>query len=289
MWALRLLRKRPIVNGKFSSVPAGPLIDPSHYFEVKLSEVMPISHDTKIYRFELPSEDQPLGLPLGQHITLRAKISTAQSPEGEYVERKYTPTSRIDEYGFFDIPIKIYNKADNYPEGGLMTQFLDSMQVGDKLEVSGPKGRMKYLGGGLFAIEKEDKVVEKSARHIGFIAAGSGITPCYQLIQYVAFSDQEDLNMSLLYANKTEEDIILRPILDDFVADQKLRAYYVLENAPENWQMGVGYVSEDHIKEAMPPPSEETLICHCGSKAFNQMVRGHLHKLGYSEDMLFKF
>ena len=63
-----------------------------------------------------------LGLPLGQHVYLRARI------DGQLVLRPYTPTS-LDacERGFFDLVVKVYraHTSPRFPEGGKMSQHLD--------------------------------------------------------------------------------------------------------------------------------------------------------------------
>ena len=61
-----------------------------------------VSHDTRRFRFQLPSFKHVLGLPVGQHIYLTAKIN------GELVKRPYTPTTSDDNQGYFDLVIKVY-------------------------------------------------------------------------------------------------------------------------------------------------------------------------------------
>lgn len=53
-------------------------------------------------RFKLPHPDQILGLPTGQHITL--KFAT---PQGEEVLRPYTPVTDDDTPGYVDFVIKV--------------------------------------------------------------------------------------------------------------------------------------------------------------------------------------
>ena len=272
-------------------MPSGILDGVQSYKKVKLSEVLPISDNTKIFRFELPEDTMQLGLPICQHLLFKAKIPTKLHPEGEEIVRKYTPTSSINEKGYFDVPIKIYykNSHPEYPEGGVFTQYLDSLKIGDTIEISGPAGRIVYMGDGAFKVtspEGEEEV--KKVKNIGLIAGGTGITPCFQLMQY-CISQSEDINFSLLYANKTENDILLRPILEEIVAEQMIHAYFVLEKPPENWLMGTGYINEQHIKERMPPPDKETLIFHCGPREMNIQMRKLLLDLGYSESMILKF
>lgn len=77
------------------------LEDPEVKYEVKLIEREEISHDTRRFRFELPSLEHVLGLPIGQHIYLTAKVN------GNLVIRPYTPVSSDDDKGYFDLVIKV--------------------------------------------------------------------------------------------------------------------------------------------------------------------------------------
>ena len=44
--------------------------------------------------------------------------------------------------------IKIYRKCEKFPNGGKMTQYLETLKVGDELTISGPVGRLAYHGNG---------------------------------------------------------------------------------------------------------------------------------------------
>ena len=125
--------------------------------------------------------DECLGLPIGKHIILRAKIPTEAAPEGEIISRKYTPTSTLHEKGKFSLLIKIYfkNVHPKFPEGGVMSQYIDSLQIGDTIDVSGPKGNLSYQGNRLIHIFEKGKINAKRYKNFGFIAGGTGITPAY--------------------------------------------------------------------------------------------------------------
>ena len=58
------------------------LEDPEVKYSVPLFEKKELSHDTRLFRFKLPSENHRLGLPVGQHINLitRVSLSTFQEP-----------------------------------------------------------------------------------------------------------------------------------------------------------------------------------------------------------------
>lgn len=126
-------------------LPPGPLKGEKTFIPFELIAKREISHDTKVYDFKL-KDDESLGLDIGKHIILRAKIPTEASPEGEVISRKYTPTSTLHEKGRFSLLIKIYfkNVHPKFPQGGMMSQYVDSLQIGDTIDVSGPKGNLSY-------------------------------------------------------------------------------------------------------------------------------------------------
>jgi len=46
--------------------------------------------------------------------------------------------------------IKVYRKNTHpkFPEGGILSQYLESLKVGDKIQISGPLGKLSYHGNG---------------------------------------------------------------------------------------------------------------------------------------------
>jgi hypothetical protein len=57
---------------------------------------------------------------------------------------------------YFDLVLKIYSPAPpRFPTGGVMSQHIDSMKIGDTLEFSGPTGHIRYEDNGVFVMEKK--------------------------------------------------------------------------------------------------------------------------------------
>ena len=98
-----------------------------------------------------------------------------------------------------------------------MTQYLEAMNIGDSIDVRGPSGLLVYKGRGVFDIKEDKKGASKEVqvKQVSMIAGGTGITPMLQLVRAV-FRDPEDkTNLNLLFANQTEEDILLRNELEE--------------------------------------------------------------------------
>ncbi|KAL3257166.1 hypothetical protein MRX96_046509, partial [Rhipicephalus microplus] len=106
-------------------------------YTVRLEKRVSVSYDVRLLRFALKSPPpviastfQKLGFRVGEHVLLYARIGDRT------VMRPYTPVSRVDRRGSFDIMVKIYpaGVSRKYPNGGLMSQYLDSLKPGDKIQ-----------------------------------------------------------------------------------------------------------------------------------------------------------
>ena len=73
------------------------------------------------------------------------------------VIRAYTPISSDDDLGFMELLIKVYFPNEKFPAGGKMTQYINNLKIGDRLEFTGPKGRIIYKRQGKFRIRGEKK------------------------------------------------------------------------------------------------------------------------------------
>lgn len=245
--------------------PSGRGFLSDEYAAVTLVRKTVLSHNTRLFRFALPSDDARLGLPLGRHMTLRARIDGAET------RRPYTPTSSDADTGFFELLIKVYPAPH-----GTMSRHLDSLSVFDTIDVRGPLGKFTYA--------------RNSFRKIGMIAGGTGITPCWQVFRELLADPEDKTEMRLIFANVTEDDILLRDEMDEIAATNKrFSVYYVLNEPPAGWVGGVGFVTPGMIKEQIGAPDSSTLFLHCGPPPMNKAIKTHLAELGVSDKNIFKF
>ncbi|XP_040312935.1 NADH-cytochrome b5 reductase 2 [Herpailurus yagouaroundi] len=266
------------------------LQDSETKYPLPLIEKEQISHNTRRFRFGLPSPDHVLGLPVGNYIHLLATI------DGALVVRAYTPVSSDDDQGFVDLIIKVYfkNVHPNYPEGGKMTQYLENMKIGDTVLFRGPTGRLFYHEPGKFSIKpyKTSDPEEKVVSHLGMIAGGTGITPMLQLIRHITKNPDDRTRMSLIFANQTEEDILVRKELEEVARTnpEQFSLWYTLDRPPVGWKYSSGYITANMIKEHLPPPGQSTFILVCGPLPLIQTAaHPNLEKLGYTKDMIFTY
>ncbi|CAK9804836.1 NADH-cytochrome b5 reductase 2 [Anthophora plagiata] len=266
------------------------LVDPVVKYSLPLIEKDIISHDTRKFRFGLPTPNHILGLPIGQHVHLTAKIGD------EVVIRSYTPVSSDDEHGYVDLVIKVYlkNVHPKFPEGGKLSQYLENMKIGDTIDFRGPSGRLVYKGHGKFSIKilRKDPPVEYTVKKVVMLAGGTGITPMLQLIRAIIKDSTDETQTSLLFANQTEKDILLRDELDDIAKNHpdKLKLWYTVDSSSENWSYSTGHINADMIKDHMFSPSSDTIVLMCGPPPMiNFACNPNLDKLGYDPKLRFAY
>ncbi|XP_076450996.1 NADH-cytochrome b5 reductase 2-like isoform X2 [Babylonia areolata] len=266
------------------------LKDPTVKYPLKLVDKEEISQDTRRFRFALPSPEHILGLPVGQHIYLTARI------DGSLVIRPYTPVSSDDEKGYVDLVIKVYfkNVHPKFPDGGKMSQYLENMQIGDYMDFRGPNGLLVYDGKGTFKIrpDKKEEPETKMAKNVGMIAGGTGITPMLQLIRQVFKDPEDNTNLWLIFANQTENDILLRTELEEIQQEHpsRFKLWYTLDRPVAGWKYSSGFINDQMIKEHLPPPGDDTLILMCGPPPMIQFAcQPNLDKLGYAPATRFAY
>jgi len=262
--------------------PPVTLVDPTVKVKLALSSKVRLSRDTVRYTFALPSPQHVLGLPIGQHVALSTMMANPRTGgEPKYVSRLYTPTSADDDKGIVEFVIKTYYKDQHpkFPDGGWLSQYMDAMEIGDTLDIRGPSGKIIYKGKGVFSIRGK----EKRYKHIGLVGGGTGITPCYQLMKYAALHS-EPLSISLLSANPSKDDILLQSELNDLSA-KGMKISYTIDRVKEGetWNGYVGFISEEMIKQSLPPPGDDTLVLACGPPMMlEKCVQPFCKNLGYS-------
>ncbi|XP_033606403.1 NADH-cytochrome b5 reductase 3 [Cryptotermes secundus] len=230
------------------------------------------------------------GLPVGQHIHLSAKI------DEQIVIRSYTPVTSDEEKGYMDLVIKVYfkNVHPKFPEGGKMSQYLENMKLGDTIDVRGPSGRLVYLGKGKFAIKilRKDPPTAVSVKKVAMIAGGTGITPMLQLVRHITRDRDDNTEMALLFANQSEDDILLKNELEEVAKTHPLqfKLWYTVDRPSEGWKFSVGFISAEMIKDHLFPPSPDTLVLMCGPPPMiNFACVPNLDKLGYDSNLRFAY
>lgn len=196
-----------------------------------------------------------LGLPIGQHIAIRAEVND------HTVVRSYTPVSNNRDLGRLELIIRVY------PDGQI-GNYLKNLPIGSYVDIRGPKGAMKYR--------------RYLAKNIGMVAGGTGITPMYQVIRAVCEDPKDDTHITLFYGSRTESDIMLKNKIDEWSKKypEKLTVYYVLSHQ-EDWDGLKGFINKDILEKYAPEPGPDTRMFLCGPPPMIEAVKKTLVELGH--------
>ncbi|TVY18256.1 NADH-cytochrome b5 reductase 2 [Lachnellula arida] len=251
------------------------------FISLKLDSVENVNHNTKKFRFELPEADQVSGLAVASAIITKYKGPEMEKP----AIRPYTPVNDEEETGFIDLLVK------KYPNGA-MSEHLHNMKPGQRLDFKGP-------------IPKYPWTPNKHS-HIALISGGTGITPMYQLARAIFKNPDDKTKVTLVFANVTEEDILLKQEFQELENKypQRFRAFYVLGQPPKEWSGGKGFINKELLKTVLPEPKTENIkIFVCGPPGMYKAISGPkkspsdqgeidgsvLQELGYTKDQVYKF
>lgn len=267
--------------------PGGPCVfSPDEWQKFRFLSQKYETHDTRRFFFALPGgAEQVTNLPLGSCILVKYH----DSAEGKDVIRPYTPITGHSTKGSFELLVKRYPKSK-------MGHHIHTLRPGEDISVKGPIGKFDYKPG--------------KFSHLGMIAAGTGITPMFQLIQGILENPADSkTKVSLCYTNKARNDLLLATELSEYQKIYKQFQLYLTltQSSPWRWLGGVGHINKAMLENLMPKPGEkDTMILVCGPPPFMKAISGEkdfsgggvpeqgkvtglLKEMGYSERQVYKF
>eukprot|EP00697_Spironema_sp_BW2_P000037 gnl/Spiro4/10070_TR5344_c0_g1_i1.p1 gnl/Spiro4/10070_TR5344_c0_g1~~gnl/Spiro4/10070_TR5344_c0_g1_i1.p1 ORF type:complete len:299 (-),score=57.85 gnl/Spiro4/10070_TR5344_c0_g1_i1:41-907(-) len=259
----------------FATTEAAPEnLSASEFRKFPLVSVTRHNHDTSVYRFALGS-GASLDNNVSSFVTTRAEL------DGKEVIRPYTPISLPTQKGTFDLLVKTYPT-------GTMSKHFATLKPGDKVEFKGPFDKLRY---------------QPNTKVVGMVAGGTGLTPMLQVVRKVLSNPADSTDITLVFANHTEADILLKSELDQLQQQHSnFKVHYILSRPSDSWHGPRGRVTKDYLASILPKPSERSLIYVsgppgmmedvCGKKApdYSQgPLSGMLKDLGFTESQVFKF
>jgi NAD(P)H-flavin reductase len=239
--------------------------DEDDQFKLLVTEKELISHDTLRIVLKFPNDDWISGLWPAGHFKFHHQI------DGKTVTKPYTPVSLVSDTGSATFIIKVYRPNEEFPEGGKASYHLEqNVNVGDHITVEGPIGLMRYYGNGRFARIKKE--LSNLKTKVGLIAGGTGITPILSVIQAAVLSG-DNIELNILYTNKTKNDILCQDIIDKYVSDKCKISYTLTRHNDETdgeWDGLKGRVSAQMLQDlGFPAPADDVFIYSCGPSEMN--------------------
>jgi predicted ferric reductase len=151
-------------------------------------------------------------------------------------------------------------------QSGNFTDTIDQTKQGDIARIEVPFGRFSYV------YHNPEKIL--------FIAGGVGITPIMSMIRCLA-ETEDSRQVTLLYGNKTEGDIIFRSELEKL--PKNFKTIHVLSRADDKWNGEKGYISKETIEKYAGDMIKKAHVYLCGPPAMMDSVIDYLRELGVSD------
>mmetsp|Transcript_26006 Transcript_26006/g.46065 ORF Transcript_26006/g.46065 Transcript_26006/m.46065 type:complete len:269 (-) Transcript_26006:3139-3945(-) len=259
MWRLKGLRH-------FTSTEAG-----LSFKSYNLSQRFDVGRNCKVLRFDMPTPEESLDLPIGDHLVARLQ------GQDEKAEEDFTayPISVKEDVGFFELMLPLLKPKTPYAER------LSLLKVGQPVKFAKAKGSFNYLGQGNFEIRREERVFYKHVKYLGMITESAELAQMLALINTAAFDPNESLNISLLYSSRQVTDILFKDELEELYSNRLIHLDMLLESAPSDWLMSSGDLSKELLAETMPPIDTHSLILVSGRHSKKAKVLESLESLGY--------
>ena len=206
-----------------------------------------------------------------EFVTHNVKRFTLQKPEGySFISGQATDVS-INKPGledelrpftftclnsddYLEFTIKIYKDHN-----GITKQLLD-INAGDELILHEVFGAINFKGPGLF------------------IAGGAGLTPFISILRQLKKNNNLPGN-TLLFANRTEDDIIIKDELDQMLGEKHID----IISAPKSGRTGK-HIDRDLLKQYISSDNHYYYIC--GPDPFVAQLKDDLLKLGVSKEQI---
>lgn len=161
-----------------------------------------------------------------------------------------------------------------------------SLKLGDMVEWRGPFGEFHYQS--------------NQFHELIMLACGTGIAPMVQVIRAVLCNEDDCTRLTLLYALRTQHDILLKTVLDEFCDYWNFKViYYLSQCSKEMLERDKGQICySDHVKfgriglvnlESEVADKIRMKVLVCGTKSFDKDMIKYLLLIGYTYEQIFKF
>jgi len=195
-------------------------------YKIKLIQAIDRTPSVKSFRF-LPQE--PVVFTPGQFLRV---IFDPASPQNKELNKYLS---------FSSSPLNDYIEVTKRISPSIFCQRLCSLKPGDEISIEAA------LGSCVFCADH---------KNIAFIIGGIGITPVISILEYVA-QKKLDTKITLIYSNRTEEEIAFKKELDQWrCKNPNLKIYYfVTDCQPVDKMCIFGRLSKELLAEKFPQVS----------------------------------
>jgi ferredoxin-NADP reductase len=196
-------------------------------WEVRYLEKIDRAEGTKSFRFERPRDFEYLP---GQYFFVEVP-----GEGGRRLVHHFSFSNTPTETDFIEFTTRIRESE--------FKQTIDAMPIGTVVIVSEIHGEF---------------TLDNSMKKVAFLCGGIGITAAFSNILW-AVETNADVDIVLLYANRSLDDVAFRKELDR-LAGEGLRIVHILSKPEENWTGPKGHIDTGFIQAQVPDWKERSFF-----------------------------
>ncbi len=234
---------------------------------VKVTDIIKLTNNSSAIRFERPAGFDYFA---GQFIMLCVELNESETfkingGKSNLQKRAYSMSSSPTACDFIETTVK-------ETPGGFMSKYLvREMKVGNNVKVTGPLGLFYYA--------------KEMGNNIVLLGGGSGITPLLGILRYIKDSRLKT-RATLIYSNKTEQDIIWSKELEELSKQENISVVNTLTRVSKSeWGGELGRIDRKKI-ETYVDDYKSAVYYVCGSNDFVDHCIGVLSGMGIPNERI---
>ena len=238
----------------------------SRFHKVKIKRITKETPDCVTLSLDVPAElRDAFRFTQGQYLTFRREHN------GEELRRSYSIcSSPLDNE--WQVAIK------KVPEGRFSSLAVESLRVGEELEVMPPAGRFFT------------DLHPANAKHYVAFAAGSGITPVFSIVKTVLLTEPNS-RVTLIYGNRGRNSIIFKEAIEGLKNKflRRLSVYHILSREQGDTDLFFGRIDEVKTRQFLGkilPPEQIDECFICGPEEMIHGVRAALTDAGVAAERI---
>lgn len=223
-------------------------------FETYVKEIIPRTYNVRSFRFPRP---ETLSYKPGQFLFV-----TLKAESGKELSKHFSFSSSPTEKDHIEFTKKLSDSE--------FSTALKSLKEGDWARIDAPYGKFTF---------------EDEHEKIGLLGGGIGITPFRSICRYCT-DKRLNTKITLLYGNRTENDIVFRKEFEAMQKDnENFKVVFTLNESNSGWKGSTGTINAEMVKKEIPD-YKETVFYTCGPPPMVDAIEKLIEQLGLPKTQL---
>lgn len=222
-------------------------------FETHLIEAISRTHNVRSFRFPRPTK---LNYLAGQFLFITLKANRKE------LKKHFSLSSSPTEQNYIEFTKKLSDSE--------FSTILKDLALDDWARIKAPFGKFTFSG---------------EYKKIALLAGGIGITPIRSICRYCT-DKQMKTRISLIYGNRTENDIVFKKEFEDMQKqNNNLKCAFTIDEPNAGWKGLTGLINGKMIKKEIPD-YKETVFYLCGPPGMVNALKGIIKQIEIPSDQI---